>query len=141
MSVKLPSLSVVDDFAKRVADSSVRILVVDTELVKRSKQQVLPSNPSRGDPTATPAALYERTTSVGSAGILEGITMIERDAYAAIAQRGGSQLRRVLTAGGGAKNEAWTEMRQRALGVPVCASPNGALLLWQRVAAQLAYYQ
>lgn len=61
------------------------------------------------------------------AGILEGITAIERDAYAAMAQRGGSRLRSVLTAGGGAKNEAWTAMRQRALGVPVSMSPQGLL--------------
>ena len=38
---------------------------------------------------------------------------------ALLAELGATPLRRVETAGGGAKNPAWTHIRQRLLGVPV----------------------
>ncbi len=46
----------------------------------------------------------------------------------------GCALPQVYTAGGGARNPAWTDIRQRLLGVPVVASPQaeaayGAALL------------
>ncbi|HRX37183.1 MAG TPA: FGGY-family carbohydrate kinase [Aestuariivirga sp.] len=51
--------------------------------------------------------------------ILEGISRIEADAYAKLAELGASPLASIRTAGGGAANAAWTRMRRRALGVPV----------------------
>lgn len=55
-------------------------------------------------------------------GMLEGIAAIEARAYRLLAEKGASALTRVVTAGGGAQNGAWTAMRQAALGVPVVAS-------------------
>lgn len=54
--------------------------------------------------------------------ILEGISEIEKAGYEALAQRGAASLKRVFTAGGGAKNQAWTRIRQQKLGVPIVQS-------------------
>jgi D-ribulokinase len=51
--------------------------------------------------------------------LLEGIASIEALAYQHLARLGAPSLRRVISIGGGAKNEAWAEIRRRALGVPV----------------------
>ncbi|RXH39425.1 FGGY-family carbohydrate kinase [Bradyrhizobium zhanjiangense] len=51
--------------------------------------------------------------------LLEGIAGIEALAYRRLAELGAPKLRRVISIGGGAKNAAWTEIRRRALGVPV----------------------
>jgi sugar (pentulose or hexulose) kinase len=51
--------------------------------------------------------------------MLEGIAGIEARGYALLAELGGPRLRRVLSVGGGARNAAWTTIRQRLLGVPV----------------------
>lgn len=52
-------------------------------------------------------------------GLLEGIARIERQAYEKLAELGAVYPQEVLTVGGGAKNEIWTEMRSRILGVPI----------------------
>jgi D-ribulokinase len=52
-------------------------------------------------------------------GLLEGIAAIEAMGYARLAALGASPLRRVITIGGGARNDAWTAIRARRLGVPV----------------------
>lgn len=52
-------------------------------------------------------------------GLLEGIARIERRAYMLLADRGADYPKQVLTAGGGAMNETWTQIRARILGVPV----------------------
>jgi D-ribulokinase len=67
-------------------------------------------------------------------GLLEGIAEIEAFAYRRLTELGAPALRRVLSVGGGARNPAWTEIRARALGVPVCAAAeteaaHGAALL------------
>ena len=53
--------------------------------------------------------------------MLEGMARIERDGYRALADLGAPYPTRVLTAGGGARNEVWRRIRERALGVPVAA--------------------
>ncbi|KAG2426897.1 hypothetical protein HXX76_012684 [Chlamydomonas incerta] len=58
-------------------------------------------------------------------GLLEGIADIEAAAYRRLADMGASPLKEVLTAGGGAANPKWTEIRQRLLGVPVRAAVQG----------------
>lgn len=62
-------------------------------------------------------------------GLLEGIARIERDAYAVMAQLGAPRPARIVTAGGGAANPAWTAIRARVLGVPVvsAATPEAAV--------------
>jgi sugar (pentulose or hexulose) kinase len=52
-------------------------------------------------------------------GLLESLARIEARGYALLAELGASPLRRVETAGGGAKNQVWATIRQRLLGVPV----------------------
>ncbi|MFN3715256.1 MAG: FGGY-family carbohydrate kinase [Thiobacillus sp.] len=52
-------------------------------------------------------------------GLLESLARIEARGYALLATLGASPLVRVETAGGGAKNPAWTAIRERRLGVPV----------------------
>ena len=52
-------------------------------------------------------------------GLLEGIAGIEAMGYERLAALGASPLRRVITIGGGARNDAWTAIRTRRLGVPV----------------------
>ena len=55
-------------------------------------------------------------------GLLEGIARIETQGYALLAMRGATPVKRVLSAGGGAKNEPWRVLRERLLGVPVAAT-------------------
>jgi hypothetical protein len=52
-------------------------------------------------------------------GLLEGIAAIEAMGYDRLAALGASPLKRVITIGGGARNEAWTAIRARRLGVLV----------------------
>ncbi len=51
--------------------------------------------------------------------MLEGISEIEQVGYNALHQLGAPTLKRVYTAGGGAKNHAWTKIRSRRLGVAI----------------------
>jgi sugar (pentulose or hexulose) kinase len=52
-------------------------------------------------------------------GMFEGIARIEKMCFDAIASRGGTFPNRVFTAGGGANNPVWTEIRARALKLPI----------------------
>jgi hypothetical protein len=52
-------------------------------------------------------------------GLLEGIASVEALAYRQLARLGAPALRRVISIGGGARNEAWSAIRHRKLGVPV----------------------
>ncbi len=52
-------------------------------------------------------------------GIFEGITQIEADAYARLAELGADPVQRIFSSGGGAQNPAWTEIRQRLLDKPL----------------------
>lgn len=49
--------------------------------------------------------------------ILEGITRIEQLGYRRLQELGAPTLKTIRTVGGGSRNPAWTELRQRALGV------------------------
>ncbi|NEP13991.1 MAG: FGGY-family carbohydrate kinase [Symploca sp. SIO2C1] len=52
-------------------------------------------------------------------GLLESIARIEARGYQLLQQLGATPLTRVYTAGGGAKNLAWTGIRERHLQVPI----------------------
>jgi sugar (pentulose or hexulose) kinase len=54
-------------------------------------------------------------------GILEGIAAIERQGYEQLRALGAPRPVNVRTVGGGARNPAWTRIRQRLLGVEVTA--------------------
>ncbi len=55
-------------------------------------------------------------------GLLQGLCRIEAAGYARLAELGATSLKSVATCGGGAKNPAWSKMRERLLGVPVSAA-------------------
>ncbi|MBT9611798.1 MAG: FGGY-family carbohydrate kinase [Burkholderiales bacterium] len=70
-------------------------------------------------------------------GLLEGVARIESQGYALLAQLGATPVKHVLSAGGGAKNEAWSKLRARLLGVPVTPALHGEAAYG---AARLAQY-
>lgn len=47
-----------------------------------------------------------------------GIARVEADGYKCLQDLGATALTQVYTAGGGSKNDMWTSLRQRLLGVP-----------------------
>lgn len=55
-------------------------------------------------------------------GLLEGMTAIEALGYRKLVALGATPLKRVLTAGGGARNRIWAMIRQQTLQVPVEAA-------------------
>ncbi|KAJ9549132.1 hypothetical protein OSB04_021675 [Centaurea solstitialis] len=52
-------------------------------------------------------------------GILESIARIEAKGYILLKDLGATEVEEVFTAGGGSKNEKWTKIRERVLGLPV----------------------
>jgi sugar (pentulose or hexulose) kinase len=82
--------------------------------------------PAKGE--RFPIADPEKTAEIAEApaddvvffqALLEGIAGVEALAYRRLAELGAPAPRRVLTVGGGARNEAWTRIRARYLSVPV----------------------
>jgi len=75
------------------------------------------------DPTLAPRIEPRPSDSVEFLhGLLESMARIEAQGYRLLEALGATPLKRVLTAGGGAKNAAWTAMRQRHLGVSVMSA-------------------
>lgn len=52
-------------------------------------------------------------------GLLEGIAQIEASGYRRLQMLGAPAPSTVLTTGGGARNEGWTRIRERLLGIPI----------------------
>ena len=52
-------------------------------------------------------------------GLLESLARIEAQGYARLVELGATPLHAVVSAGGGAKNLVWQQIRERVLGVPV----------------------
>ena len=48
-------------------------------------------------------------------GMLEGIARIEAEGYRCLVELGAPAPKRLLTAGGGARNPVWTAIRQRSI--------------------------
>ena len=73
--------------------------------------------------------------------LLEGISSVEALGYRRLAELGANRLTTIRTVGGGAVNEAWTQIRLNALGVPArpAASPHAcvgvARLAWRGIDA------
>lgn len=55
-------------------------------------------------------------------GLLEGMAAIESQGYRRLIELGATPLKKVMTAGGGARNGAWNRIRQQALKMPVEAA-------------------
>ncbi|KVH95991.1 Carbohydrate kinase, FGGY, C-terminal [Cynara cardunculus var. scolymus] len=74
-------------------------------------------------------------------GILESIARIEAKGYTLLKDLGATEVEEVFTAGGGSKNEKWTKIRERVLGLPVSRALQteaayGAALLALKAARQ-----
>ena len=54
--------------------------------------------------------------------MLEGIATVEARCYREIEARGGGRPQQLFTAGGGAKNSVWTALREKKLGIRICAA-------------------
>ena len=54
--------------------------------------------------------------------MLEGIATVEARCYREIEARGGGRPLQLFTAGGGAKNSVWTALREKELGIRICAA-------------------
>ena len=80
--------------------------------------------PAKGErfPVADPGLVFEPTDIPADRAcflqaLLEGIARIEALAYMRLHELGAPELATVRTVGGGARNDAWTEIRARHLGV------------------------
>lgn len=77
-------------------------------------------------------------------GMLEGMARIEREGYRALTALGAPEPRRIQTAGGGARNAAWTEIRRRIVNSRIVTAPSAeaaygmACLCRQKTLADLA---
>jgi sugar (pentulose or hexulose) kinase len=58
-------------------------------------------------------------------GLLQGLSRIEAEGYALLAELGATPLKTVTSCGGGANNAAWKQIRQRLMGVPVSTAIHG----------------
>jgi D-ribulokinase len=56
-------------------------------------------------------------------GLLESLSRIEAQGYQLLVAKGANPIKKVYTAGGGAQNQTWSQIRQRYLQVPVSRSP------------------
>jgi D-ribulokinase len=123
--------------ASNTGGAVLRQFFSDAELVRLS-QDINPNLPSNLDyyPLSTPGErfpindpnLAPRLTprpdraSDFLHGLLEGIAKIEARGYQLLADLGATPLTSIYTAGGGAQNPVWTEIRQRYLPVPILIS-------------------
>ena len=123
--------------ASNTGGAVLRQFFSDAEL-DRLSQQLQPDHPSWldyyplskpgerfpiNDPSLQPRLEPRPSTSVEFLhGLLEAIARIEALGYQRLQELGATPVTQVDTAGGGAKNAAWTQMRSRHLHVPVRAS-------------------
>ena len=120
--------------ASNTGGAVLRHFFTDTELDNYS-QQIDPHRPSlldyypllkKGDrfPNNDPNLLPRLEPRPADAveflqGLLESIARIEGRGYELLQELGATPLTKVYTAGGGAKNQVWSEIRKRYLKVPV----------------------
>lgn len=69
--------------------------------------------------------LLRGASECNPAGTSQGIADVEGTAYRVLADMGATPLKRVVSSGGGARNTAWSRIRERALGVPVVPAKRG----------------
>ena len=75
--------------------------------------------------------------------ILSSVANVEARSYAALVDMGASHpVARVLTAGGGAKNDKWSVIRSNAMGgVPVSMSPYAEAAYGTALLARMGHYE
>ncbi|KAJ1440953.1 Carbohydrate kinase, FGGY [Sesbania bispinosa] len=120
--------------ASNTGGAALRQLFTDDQLDKLS-EQINPSQtslldyyplPKAGerfpvaDPNLAPRLLPRPENDADYLhGILESIARIEAKGYGLLKELGATQVDEIFTAGGGAKNDKWTKIRERVLGLPV----------------------
>ncbi|XP_021738696.1 uncharacterized protein LOC110705155 isoform X2 [Chenopodium quinoa] len=120
--------------ASNTGGAVLRQLFTDEQLEKLS-EQINPALPSSLDYYPLPAAgerfpvadpdmqprLHPRPDSDSDYlhGVLESIARIEAKGYGLLKDLGATGADEVFTAGGGAKNDKWTKIRERVLALPV----------------------
>jgi sugar (pentulose or hexulose) kinase len=72
-------------------------------------------------------------------GMLESIGRIEQQGYKKLHQLGAPYPQRIISAGGGSKNSAWTKIRRHILGVPVCTAQHSAACYGSALLAKRAF--
>lgn len=72
-------------------------------------------------------------------GLLEGIAAIEAEGYAKLAELGAPAPTQVASLGGGSRNDTWTAIRARRLGVPVIAADHQEAAYGAALIAMRAY--
>lgn len=87
-----------------------------------SKGERFPINDPNLEPKLEPRP---KDDAIFLQGMLEALSRVEARGYEILEEFGASKLTEVVTCGGGASNEVWTEMRRKLLGVPVRAAING----------------
>lgn len=123
--------------ASNTGGAVLRQLFTDEQLQKLS-EQINPALPSFLDYYPLPAVgerfpvadpnmeprLHPRPDSDSDYlhGILESIARIEAKGYALLKDLGATEADEVFTAGGGAKNDKWTKIRERVLNLPVSSA-------------------
>ncbi|MGI0492097.1 FGGY-family carbohydrate kinase [Alkalinema pantanalense CENA528] len=124
--------------ASNTGGAVLRKLFTDAEIAQLS-QQIDPNQPTQydyypllqpgdrfpiNDPTLPPRLAPRPASSKEFLqGLLEGIARIETQGYRLLEDLGATPLQQVYTAGGGAKNTTWTQIRAKSLGIPVQAAP------------------
>lgn len=112
-------------------DEELVSLTADIDVGKPSGLDyiALPSEGERfpdNDPTLMPRLTPRpREDAVFLQGMLEAMARTEARAYRLLEELGATPVKEVLTCGGGAKNPAWSELRERLIGVPVSACQQG----------------
>lgn len=125
--------------ASNCGGATLRQFFTDAELVDLSAQIDLDQAtgldyyplPSRGErfPIADPDRLPQLEPRPADPvqflqGLLEGLTRVETLGYQRLKDLGATPLQRIWTAGGGAQNPVWQQLRQQMIGVPIAIAPN-----------------
>ena len=71
--------------------------------------------------------------------LLEGIASIEAEAYKKLVSLGAVSPKRIFTAGGGAKNPAWTKIREQATGLPILSARHSEACYGSALLAKQGY--
>lgn len=72
--------------------------------------------------------------------LLEGIASIEAEGYKKLQALGAATPKRIFTAGGGSKNEAWTKIRAQITGLPVINAKNTEACYGSALLARQNYF-
>jgi sugar (pentulose or hexulose) kinase len=73
-------------------------------------------------------------------GLLEGIAKIEADGYDKLVALGATPVKRIFTAGGGSKNQAWKIIRERTTGTKILSADNSEACYGSALLAKQGFF-